>query len=127
MAWEAFGRKNGAAALSQFTAMIRRLSCDRASFDPIIGCTVLTQPFFWPQHDWIDLSGTWSPNVVRGRYYDPDHGDGEMRLRASKPHGDEVRIILYGHHRIVYQVESREAVVVLGIFHGAMDLPRYLP
>ena len=41
----------------------------------------------------------------------------------------EVRIVLYGHYRVVYRVEpaGAGAVVVLGIFHGAMDLPRYLP
>lgn len=41
--------------------------------------------------------------------------------------GDPVRILLYGHYRVVYRVEADGNVIVIGIFHGAMDLPRYLP
>jgi len=36
-----------------------------------------------------------------------------------------VRIILYGHYRIAYRVKP-EAVDILGIFHGALDLERFL-
>lgn len=84
MAWDAFGRKNGAATFQDFSAMIRRLSRDSSSIDPSIGCTVLTQPFFWFRQDWIDLSGTWAPNVVRGRYYDSDQGDGATIWNAVR-------------------------------------------
>ena len=38
----------------------------------------------------------------------------------------EVRVILYGHYRIAYLVQSEERVLVLGIFHAAMDIERYL-
>lgn len=41
--------------------------------------------------------------------------------------GHEVRIVAYGHFRVVYRVESGATVIVIGIFHGAMDLARYLP
>ena len=38
----------------------------------------------------------------------------------------EVREILYGHYRIAYLVKSEERIEILGIFHGAMDIERYL-
>lgn len=38
----------------------------------------------------------------------------------------EVREILYGHYRIAYLIKSETLVEVLGIFHGAMDIERYL-
>ena len=38
----------------------------------------------------------------------------------------EVRILLYGHYRIAYVVKSAEEIDVLGVFHGALDLERYL-
>jgi plasmid stabilization system protein ParE len=38
---------------------------------------------------------------------------------------DEVRILLYGHYRIAYKVEG-EKVIVLGVFHGALAIERYL-
>ena len=38
----------------------------------------------------------------------------------------EVREILYGHYRIPYLVRTPERVEILGVFHGAMDIERYL-
>ena len=38
----------------------------------------------------------------------------------------EVREILYGHYRIPYVVISEDQVEILGVFHGAMDIERYL-
>jgi toxin ParE1/3/4 len=37
-----------------------------------------------------------------------------------------VRILLYGHYRIAYQVGDGGTVVILGIFHGRMEVERYL-
>jgi len=37
----------------------------------------------------------------------------------------EIRILLYGHYRIAYLVEE-ELVSVLGVFHGALEIERYL-
>lgn len=39
---------------------------------------------------------------------------------------DEVRILLYGHYRIAYLVNPDESVDILGVFHGALDIERYL-
>jgi len=41
--------------------------------------------------------------------------------------GREVRILVYGHYRIAYVVRSNEIIDVLGVFHGALDIDRYLP
>ena len=70
IAWETFGRKNGAPSKDVFDAMIRKLAADRSTRDPEIGCTVLSQPFFWPQKDWIADPSGFAGNIVRGRYYD---------------------------------------------------------
>ncbi len=39
---------------------------------------------------------------------------------------DEVRILLYGHYRIAYLVNPDDAIDILGVFHGALDIERYL-
>ena len=39
--------------------------------------------------------------------------------------GGDVRIVLYGHYRIVY-IYDNQKVYILGIFHGALDLNRHL-
>ena len=36
-----------------------------------------------------------------------------------------VRILLFGHYRIAYFVPNDETVIILGIFHSALDISRY--
>lgn len=38
----------------------------------------------------------------------------------------EIRILLYGHYRIAYLLVSSSSVDILGVFHGALDIDRYL-
>lgn len=38
-----------------------------------------------------------------------------------------IRILLYGHYRIAYLIKTGEQIDILGIFHGALDIDRYLP
>ena len=44
----------------------------------------------------------------------------------DEPEG-EIRILLYGHYRIEYLLRPSQAIDVLGVFHGALDISRYLP
>ncbi|OGP81061.1 MAG: plasmid stabilization protein [Deltaproteobacteria bacterium RBG_16_54_11] len=43
----------------------------------------------------------------------------------SEKEGD-LRLILYGHYRIAYLIKGKEGVDILGVFHGALDIDRYL-
>lgn len=43
----------------------------------------------------------------------------------SEPEG-EIRILLYGHYRIAYLVRNPLVIEVLGVFHSALDIDRYL-
>jgi plasmid stabilization system protein ParE len=38
----------------------------------------------------------------------------------------EIRILLYGHYRIAYLLRSTVTIDILGVFHGALDIDRYL-
>ena len=38
----------------------------------------------------------------------------------------EVRTLLYGHYRIAYLVKSGGNIDVLGVFHGALDINKYV-
>ncbi|MFQ5652438.1 MAG: type II toxin-antitoxin system RelE/ParE family toxin [bacterium] len=38
----------------------------------------------------------------------------------------EVRILLYGHYRIAYLLKPDRGIDILGVFHGALDITRYL-
>jgi putative restriction endonuclease len=44
--------------------------------DYMIGCRILTQPFFFPEHQWIPVPASWSPHIQQGRTYDASDGDG---------------------------------------------------
>jgi len=39
----------------------------------------------------------------------------------------EIRILLYGHYRIAYLLATNKPIDILGVFHGALEIDRYLP
>lgn len=50
----------------------------------------------------------------------------EIGQRYERRTDQEIRILLYGHYRIGYLVTRERDVKILGIFHGALDIERYL-
>jgi addiction module RelE/StbE family toxin len=38
-----------------------------------------------------------------------------------------IRVLLYGHYRIAYLKKDDETIDILGVFHGALNLEKYLP
>jgi len=38
----------------------------------------------------------------------------------------EIRILLYGHYRIAYLLKIKNQIDILGVFHGALDINKYL-
>jgi len=72
LAWEAFGTKNGRSNYPDFRQAIYRYrgTDTRVEPDPLIGCIILTQPFFWPQSDWIPASDYWKRGIQQGKTYD---------------------------------------------------------
>jgi toxin ParE1/3/4 len=39
---------------------------------------------------------------------------------------EDIRILLYGHYRITYLKRLDGDIDILGVFHGALDIDRYL-
>jgi putative restriction endonuclease len=82
LAWDAFGSKNG---VPDYDALRRRVWQYRGEVgagDPMIGCNVLNQPFFWEERDWIPIPAGWAPNIVQGKSFSSAQGDG-ARLWAA--------------------------------------------
>ena len=46
--------------------------------------------------------------------------------RYEHSHRGEVRISLYGHYRVAYLIKDDEHIDILGVYHGALDIERYL-
>lgn len=77
LAWEAFGEKNGVGAYAEFLARIRKYRvrsgyAEKIELDPVVGCNVLAQPFFFPEKAWIPVPMDWAPNIVQGKTYDTE-------------------------------------------------------
>ncbi|TNC46257.1 HNH endonuclease [Rubellimicrobium rubrum] len=79
LAWEAFGQKNGnpdAGSMRRTIAQLRRAAPLSEREDPVIGCRILTQPFFWPEELWLPEPASFAANTVAGKGYSTDNADG---------------------------------------------------
>lgn len=71
LAWDAFGEKNGASTFEEFRAKIATLKKVAPSQeDYVIGCTLLEQPFFFDETDWIPTPPEFKKQVVAGLTFD---------------------------------------------------------
>jgi len=50
----------------------------------------------------------------------------EIGYRYDKIPDQHIRILLYGHYRIAYLIKPDGDIDILGVFHGALDIDRYL-
>jgi putative restriction endonuclease len=87
LAWEAFGEANGAASLAEMRARIarhRKTAPDERT-DFVIGCRVLTQPFFLPESEWFEAPN-WPPHFQGFKSYSTDATDGLMLWELAQLH-----------------------------------------
>lgn len=72
LAWEAFWNKNGTEDEKSFLRAIHKYKhTNRISEpDPVIGCIILTTPFFFDESQWIPIPDDWNKNIVQGKCYD---------------------------------------------------------
>lgn len=84
LVWASFGEKNGASSLAEMRVRIskyrRATPNERTDFE--VGCRVLTQPFFWPESQWIPVPESWSKNIVTFKRYSTDDPDGRRLWEA---------------------------------------------
>ena len=50
----------------------------------------------------------------------------ELGYRLHLRPGNDIRILLFGHYRIAYVITPDKVIDILGVFHGAMEIERYL-
>ena len=92
LAWETFEQKNGTPDFETLNFAIRkyRASKGKVEHDPIIGCIILTSPFFFSRDEWMPVPKNWSSNIVQGKTYDTSEPYGQtlweqVSERLSKP------------------------------------------
>ena len=82
LAWEAFGDKNGAATFEAFAGLIDSARGRDADPRKDIGCSILSEPFFFPQDAWIPVTTDFERNIVSGKSFDTADESGS-RLWSS--------------------------------------------
>ncbi len=50
----------------------------------------------------------------------------ELGCRFEREPDRNVRILLYGHYRIAYVINPNDTIDIVGVFHAALDIERYL-
>ena len=92
-AWEAFGEKNGTASYNSFLDLVARYRKFEGPPDQvssaIIGCIVLTAPFFLTRERWIPVPREYEVNSPQGQRFDAALGVGRQLLEAVQ---DAVRL-----------------------------------
>jgi len=94
LAWDTFQDANGVQSLTEMRARIaeyRRMPMGVGE-NPVIGCIMVAEPFFWHEDLWIPAPTDFKLNTVQGKGYDSDSGTGRAlweavseRLRLSQP------------------------------------------
>lgn len=79
LAWDAFGEKNGAASLEALRVLIDKFRTNKPhQHDPVIGCTILANPFFLERQDWIPAPSNWATSIVQGKSYETNEPIGAL-------------------------------------------------
>jgi len=108
LAWDAFGEKNGAPSLPRLWELIQAHR-QGSEPDPVIGCVILNEPFFFTEDKWIDIPPDWRPNIVVGKSYETGEATGqrlwrqvEARLPSSMPADERAEDDRAREHRPLY-------------------------
>lgn len=89
VAWETFGKANGAGTYLEFQQLIEATRADKNLSDDEIGCTVLVEPFFFEESDWIPFR--LASGNQRGKRFDTSDLEGKalwdkVQVRLAKSH-----------------------------------------
>ena len=81
LAWEVFKDANGVDSLIALQEKISSIRRDQER-NPVIGCTVLTQPFYFSDENALPAPTDWPRSAVTGKSYDIRVGEGARLFEA---------------------------------------------
>lgn len=78
LAWETFREANGATSLDEVRIRIAKYRKQPIgpTEDPVIGCILLEEPFFFSEQDWIPIPSDFKAGIQMGKSYDMETGTG---------------------------------------------------
>ena len=75
LVWETFGEKNGFSNINGFIKILAKITHSPVYNSSLIGCTILTQPFFFEKDNWIEQPSNWANGIMVGKTYDTEAND----------------------------------------------------
>lgn len=78
-AWDIFGQANGTRDEYELLNRLRRLGGEPRAVDGLnrmIGCIAVTDVVMFTPDEWVPTPADWARNVLSGRTYDLDAGEG---------------------------------------------------
>lgn len=77
LAWDAFGKKNGADSLVEMRKIVGQYRKEGSTLGNfIIGCRIVVEPVFLPPDLWIPQPPSWANSIVRGKKYSTTEREG---------------------------------------------------
>jgi putative restriction endonuclease len=109
LAWETFGEANGAQSLAEVRVRIAKYRKEPIgpTEDPVIGCILLEEPFFFEQRDWIPTPVDFKGPTQVGKSYDMESGTGLMIWREVTLRLIQAKIKSLGPATVAAQESSR--------------------
>lgn len=111
LAWEAFGTKNGAPSFREMRDRVDRYRSDtRTGVDYTMGCRIVVQPVFLPEHLWLPQPVSWSRSIVVGKVFDTREREGlilwERVQEAIEQLNAATRASIVQQQRFPFQAEG---------------------
>ena len=75
-AWQLFSEANGASSLPQMLARVSKYTGGGTGLNHAVGCVLLSTPVFFPRELWIRPPSDWARNIVSGKGYNLQQGEG---------------------------------------------------
>lgn len=84
-AWDFFGEENGSATYADFESLISSNARAAATANRQIGCTVVSDVFYFPRKDWIPVDGLFPNPIMVGKQYDSAEENGAALWAQIEP------------------------------------------
>lgn len=108
LAWSAFERKNGTQSYSELLSRIEKYrGKNKISDTAQIGCTILTEPFWFEEKDWLPVP-EWNKSIVKGKTYSTETIVGQKLYSdiCDRLSGQQITT---GHHILLEDSQNRYA------------------
>ena len=107
LAWEAFGYENGRGTQEELVAAIASKNDRNINFTTQIGCRILTDVFYFEEHDWISAPDSFAKNIVSGKGYTSDTAEGALLYQKINERLMARRILAFGERYSEYMTKHR--------------------